>query len=233
LNGYKEEYPNCKFPAFNSGKTIERRVERGKAGSPEDVYSLPFTAIWYYRNFQSQKNLESDNSNHDAISTREQALFRFKAKEILSCSKAICNPLLAPRLLPILFLLRDNLFSCNISHYGDLNGLTEKIELHLLHGYTQYKMGSFWPIKPAGRFTPESSGEVTIHASCNFGRMSMDQRYVSYKLTTLKLTAKDATVEDLQTLFGIDFDASRMESMPWQLRSEPYDVPRKLGMCPL
>ncbi|KAN0072599.1 hypothetical protein V8E54_009528 [Elaphomyces granulatus] len=89
-------------------------------------------------------------------------------------------------------------------------------------------MGSFWPIKPAGRFTPESSGEVTIHASCNFGRMSMDQRYVSYKLTTLKLTAKDATVEDLQTLFGIDFDASRMESMPWQLRSEPYDVPRKL-----
>jgi hypothetical protein len=29
LNGYKEEYPNCKFPTFNSGKTIERRVERG------------------------------------------------------------------------------------------------------------------------------------------------------------------------------------------------------------
>jgi hypothetical protein len=29
LNGYKEEYPNCKFPTFNSGKTIERQVERG------------------------------------------------------------------------------------------------------------------------------------------------------------------------------------------------------------
>ena len=28
LNGYKEEYPNCKFPTFNSGKTIERQVER-------------------------------------------------------------------------------------------------------------------------------------------------------------------------------------------------------------
>jgi hypothetical protein len=27
-NGYKEEYPNCKFPTFNSGKTIERQVER-------------------------------------------------------------------------------------------------------------------------------------------------------------------------------------------------------------
>ena len=26
LNGYKEEYPNCKFPTFNSGKTIERQV---------------------------------------------------------------------------------------------------------------------------------------------------------------------------------------------------------------
>jgi hypothetical protein len=26
LNGYKEEYPNCKFPTFNSGKTIERPV---------------------------------------------------------------------------------------------------------------------------------------------------------------------------------------------------------------
>jgi hypothetical protein len=56
----------------------------------------------------------------------------------------------------------------------------------------------------------------------------MAQRYVCYKLTTLKLTAKD-----LETLFGIDFDVSRMQSMPWQLRSEPYDVPRKLGMCPL
>jgi hypothetical protein len=29
LNGYKEEYPNCKFPTFNSGKTIERQLERG------------------------------------------------------------------------------------------------------------------------------------------------------------------------------------------------------------
>jgi len=29
FNGYKEEYPNCKFPTFNSGKTIERQVERG------------------------------------------------------------------------------------------------------------------------------------------------------------------------------------------------------------
>jgi len=29
LNGYKEEYPNCKFPTFDSGKTIERQVERG------------------------------------------------------------------------------------------------------------------------------------------------------------------------------------------------------------
>jgi hypothetical protein len=29
LNGYKEEYPNCKFPAFNPGKTIEMQVERG------------------------------------------------------------------------------------------------------------------------------------------------------------------------------------------------------------
>jgi hypothetical protein len=29
LNGYKKEYPNCKFPTFNSGKTIERQVERG------------------------------------------------------------------------------------------------------------------------------------------------------------------------------------------------------------
>jgi hypothetical protein len=31
LNGYKEEYPNCincMFPTFNSGKTIERQVER-------------------------------------------------------------------------------------------------------------------------------------------------------------------------------------------------------------
>jgi hypothetical protein len=23
-NGCKKEYPNCRFPAFNSGKTIER-----------------------------------------------------------------------------------------------------------------------------------------------------------------------------------------------------------------
>ena len=29
FNGYKEESPNCKFPTFNSGKTIERQVERG------------------------------------------------------------------------------------------------------------------------------------------------------------------------------------------------------------
>ena len=29
LNGYKEEYPNCKFPTFNPGKMIERQVERG------------------------------------------------------------------------------------------------------------------------------------------------------------------------------------------------------------
>jgi hypothetical protein len=28
LNGYKEEYPNYKFPTFNSRKTIERQVER-------------------------------------------------------------------------------------------------------------------------------------------------------------------------------------------------------------
>jgi hypothetical protein len=29
LNGCKEEYFDCKFPAFNSGKMIERQVERG------------------------------------------------------------------------------------------------------------------------------------------------------------------------------------------------------------
>jgi hypothetical protein len=28
-NGYKKEYPDYKFPTFNSGKTIERQVERG------------------------------------------------------------------------------------------------------------------------------------------------------------------------------------------------------------
>jgi hypothetical protein len=75
-----------------------------------------------------------------------------------SCSKATTSdPLLAPRQLVLL------------QHHGDLDNLAEKIELHLLHGYTQYKMGSFWPIKPVGRFTPESSGEVTVNASCNFG----------------------------------------------------------------
>ena len=29
FNGCKEEYPNCKIPTFNSGKTIKRQVEMG------------------------------------------------------------------------------------------------------------------------------------------------------------------------------------------------------------
>jgi hypothetical protein len=51
MNGYKEEeYPNCKFPTFNSGKTIERQVKSDLA-TWRHVYSTPSNKFvpdaWY------------------------------------------------------------------------------------------------------------------------------------------------------------------------------------------
>ena len=64
-------------------------------------------------------------------------------------------------------------------------------------------------------------GKTVFH---HYGALSMWR-----ELTGLQLAATNATMENLEALFNICFDLSRMVLKPWELQSEQYEMPQRLS----
>lgn len=64
-------------------------------------------------------------------------------------------------------------------------------------------------------------GKTVFHHFCAL--------FILRELTGSHLAATDATIENLEVLFSICFDLSRMVLKPWKLQSEQYEMPQRLS----